>query len=70
MGIPKLIVFDNETQEIIGDWGPRPSKATQMVTDYKQQHGSLTPEFKHELQVWYNRDKGENIAEDLYKLIA
>lgn len=70
MGIPKLIVFDNETQEIIGDWGPRPSKATQMVTDYKQQHGSLTPEFKHELQVWYNKDKGENIAEDLYKLIA
>lgn len=69
MGIPKLIVFDNQTQEIIGDWGPRPSTATQMVIDYKQKHGTLTPEFKHELQVWYNKDKGKNIAEDLYKLI-
>lgn len=68
--IPKLIVFDNETQKVVGGWGPRPSKATQMVSQYKAEHGTLTPEFKKDLQVWYTKDKGQNIFEDLADLIA
>jgi thiol-disulfide isomerase/thioredoxin len=63
--IPKLIAIDNDTNEIIGDWGPRPTKATQLVDAYKKEHGKLTPEFKKELQVWYNKDKGQNTAENL-----
>lgn len=69
MSIPKLIVLDNQTQEVVADWGPRPSIATKMVNDYKVEHGKLTPEFKKDLQVWYNKDKSENIIEDLAKLI-
>ncbi len=67
--IPKLIVYDNQTKEVLNSWGPRPSVATQMVNDYKEQHGSLDPEFKQDLQVWYNKDKGANIAEDILKLL-
>jgi len=67
--IPKLIVLDNNTNRIIGEWGPRPSTATDMVNSYKKEHGSLSPEFKQDLQVWYNKDKGVNIAEDLTKLL-
>jgi len=69
MSIPKLIVLDNDSQEVVADWGPRPSTATRMVNDYKAEHGPLTPEFKKDLQVWYNKDKSENIIEDLAKLI-
>ena len=65
MSIPKLIAFNSETNEILGDWGPRPTMATQMVNSYKKEHGGLTPEFKQDLQVWYNKDKGQNIVEDL-----
>jgi len=65
MSIPKLIAIDNDTNEIVGDWGPRPSMATQLVDAYKKEHGKLTPEFKKELQVWYNKDKGQNTAENL-----
>lgn len=68
--IPKLIMFDNETQKVVGEWGPRPSKATQLVNQYKAEHGMLTPEFKKELQVWYTKDKGQNIFEDLADLIT
>ncbi|RDK88821.1 thioredoxin family protein [Marinirhabdus gelatinilytica] len=68
--IPKLILFDEEQQKISADWGPRPSKATQMVQNYKAEHGSLTPEFKKDLQVWYTKDKGQNIFDDLAALIA
>lgn len=69
MSIPKLIVLDNQTQEVVADWGPRPSLATNMVNEYKAENGRLTPEFKKDLQVWYNKDKSENIIANLAQLI-
>lgn len=68
--IPKLIVLDEANNEIIGEWGPRPSIATQMVEECKREHGKLTDEFKQELQVWYNKNKGQNILEDVLELLA
>ncbi|MDC1325127.1 MAG: thioredoxin family protein [Flavobacteriales bacterium] len=67
--IPKVIILDTDTKQVLGEWGPRPSTATEMVHTYKRDHGSLSPEFKQDLQVWYNKDKGVTIAEDLTKLI-
>ena len=68
--IPKLIVFDKQRQKVVAEWGPRPSKATAFTAVFKNEHGVLTPEFKKDLQLWYTRDKGENILEDLAQLIA
>ena len=70
MSIPKLVMVLDETGEVIGEWGSRPSNATQMVMDYKKEHGTLTPEFKQDLQVWYNKDKGQSTLKDLLKLLA
>ncbi len=67
--IPKLIAYDTQNKRVINSWGPRPSVATKMVNDYKKQHGSLDPQFKQDLQIWYNKDKGKNIAEDLSKIV-
>jgi hypothetical protein len=67
--IPKLIVFDTDANDILGEWGPRPSVATRMVTDYKEHNGIFTAAFKEELQIWYNKDKAENIAHDLAQLL-
>lgn len=67
--IPKLIMYDNKKQEVLNSWGPRPSVATQMVNDYKAKHGGLDPQFKEDLQLWYNKDKGATIAQDLLKLL-
>ena len=68
--IPKLIAIDDATKQVIGEFGPRPSVATKMVQDYKEAHGQLTPEFKQDLQVWYNKDKGLNTAEDIVALLG
>lgn len=68
--IPKLIMIDNHSGEVLDTFGPRPSKATQLVADYKAKHGALTPEFKEELQHWYNADKGQNVIEDLLNLLG
>jgi hypothetical protein len=70
MSIPKLVMVSDETGEVIGEWGSRPSIATQMVMGYKKENGALTPEFKQDLQVWYNKDKGQSTLKDLLKLLA
>lgn len=70
MSIPKLVMVSDETGEVLGEWGSRPSIANQMVIDYKNEHGILTPEFKEELQVWYNKDKGQSTLSDLMELLT
>ena len=67
--IPKLIIIDKQTKEVIGTYGPRPSTVTKIVEDFKQLHGKITPEFKEDLQRWYNKDKGQTIMEDLMSLM-
>ncbi|MCD6543994.1 MAG: thioredoxin family protein [Flavobacteriaceae bacterium] len=67
--IPKLIVIDNNANKVIDSWGPRSKVATKMVMDYKEKHGKIDAEFKKDLQIWYNKDKGVNIEKDIVELI-
>ena len=53
--IPKLIAV-NQDKHVEFTYGPRPKEATQLVNSYKAQHGALTPEFKEDLQHWYNKN--------------
>lgn len=66
--IPKLIALDANSN-VIDSWGPRPTIPTQMVVDYKKEHGQLDADFKKDLQVWYNKDKGINTQEDMMRLL-
>lgn len=65
--IPKLIILDAELN-VMNTWGPRPSIATKMVRDYKEKNGKLDADFKKNLQIWYNKDKGETLQHDLIAL--
>ena len=67
--IPKLIVVDEKTNKVISSWGPRSKTATKMVSDYKEKHGKIDAEFKRQLQIWYNSDKGINIEDEIVELI-
>lgn len=69
MSIPKLIIINEDTDEVVGEWGPRPSIATEMVQACKAEHGKLTEEFKQDLQLWYNKNKGENILTNILGLL-
>lgn len=66
--IPKLIAL-NEKNEVLNSWGPRPSIASKMVSDYKAKHGKLDANFKQDLQVWYTKDKGENTKKNLLAIL-
>jgi len=65
MSIPKLIAFDKQTYELLFSWGSRPEKATQLVMNLKEKYGAVTDEIKRDIQLWYNKDKGISIMEEL-----
>ena len=68
--IPKLIMLDADTNELIDSWGPRPTEAAEMVNKQMERHGILDADFKKDLQVWYNANKGTNIEEDILALLC
>ena len=66
--IPKLVIL-NDQFEVLAHWGPRSQAATKLVVDYKTEHGQLDDDFKKQLQVWYNKDKGESIVNELATIV-
>jgi hypothetical protein len=67
--IPKLIVIDGKTNKVVSSWGPRSKTAAKMLIDYKEKHGYIDAEFKKQLQIWYNSDKGINIENEIVELL-
>ena len=66
--IPKLIVLDAETLDVVLDWGPRPHGAKQLILDYKAAHGVVDEPAKIELQKWYLHDKGISIQNEIVEM--
>ena len=68
-GIPKLIILDKATLEVLGDFGPRPQGAAQFMIDYKTTHGLIDETAKTELQLWYFHNKGIEIQQEITDLM-
>ena len=69
MSIPKLIAIEDASQSVVGSWGPRSKNAAKLVANHKAaNNGKILPEFKQDLQIWYNKDKGSSILEELLTL--
>ncbi|WP_438426466.1 thioredoxin family protein [Aquimarina macrocephali] len=66
--IPKLVIVDNNGN-VLNRWGPRSQVATNMVLAYKKENGKIDDTFKKSLQVWYNKNKGEAIINDLVNIV-
>lgn len=70
LAIPKLLVLDPGTLEVLASWGPRPAVLMRMVRKYKVQHGALSPELRETMQRWYNNDKGQALLSELVALLT
>lgn len=44
-------------------------RMSRLVKDYKDKNGNLTSEFKQDLQIWYNKNKGICIQKDLINIL-
>jgi hypothetical protein len=67
--IPKLIILDKITLEVLGDFGPRPIGAKQLILDYKAKHGIVDETAKTNLQLWYLHDKGLSTQKEILDLM-
>lgn len=67
--IPKLIILNRDFR-VLHTWGPRSVKATTFVEAYRKEHGKIDAALKESLQIWYNRDMGQAIIEDLVQLLC
>lgn len=67
--IPKVIILDKNTNDIVATWGPRPEPARKLIADYKKQHGVVDEPVKIELQKWYLKDKGLTTMTELVEFL-
>ncbi len=67
--IPKLIIVDKNTWEVVGHFGPRPQGAKQLIIDYKAAHGVVDEPAKIALQKWYLADKGVSTQNEIMALM-
>ena len=67
--IPKLLILDKSTLDVLGHFGPRPMGAKQLILDYKAKHGIVDETAKTNLQLWYLHDKGLSIQKEILDLI-
>ncbi len=67
--IPKVIILDAETREVLDTWGPRPSEAQAMVMDMKEtvkilpegEQADFRQRSSEAMHAWYARDKGQRV---------
>lgn len=67
--IPKLVILDKNTLAVLGDFGPRPQGAKQLILDYKAEHGVVDETAKTNLQLWYLHDKGLSTQKEIIELM-
>lgn len=67
--IPKLIIIEEETLEVLDHWGPRPEGASKLINDYKATHGIVDEIAKTELQKWYLQDKGFSTQKEIIEKV-
>ncbi len=64
--IPKLLIIDSESLEFICSWGPRPKPAQAIMLNWKENKDTISWEdFEKELHLWYARDRGVTIIDEL-----
>ena len=68
--VPKLIMLDPETNEVINTWGPRPLPAAKIASHWKA-NSILIPwnDFEKELHLWYSKDKGISVIAEVSALL-
>ena len=67
--IPKLILINRETGSALAHWGPRPKGATDLIANYKKEHGAIDETAKADLQMWYLHDKGLSTQSEIIDMM-
>ena len=67
--IPKIIILNAETLDVITTWGPRPAELQTFFLEERQKEDYVWSNLSKGLQLWYNKDKTQKIQSELMELI-
>ncbi|MCS6818983.1 MAG: thioredoxin family protein [Chitinophagales bacterium] len=67
--IPKLICIDEQTNEELGTWGPRPQRLQQLVIENKNRTDIPFSEKVKMVHEWYNQNKTRDIQKEFIDLM-
>lgn len=67
--IPRLICLKESDLKELWTWGPRPKPAQQLMLTHKANPTEPKEEVIKKIQLWYAKDKGKTIQEEIIKLI-
>lgn len=67
--IPKLIAVKFETMEELFHWGPRPTALQELMNKWVADEWPFE-EMKEELHLWYARDEGVSVQNEITELLA
>jgi len=71
MSVPKLIILDKKNLAELTTWGPRPMPAQEIMLHWKANKDTISIDtFEKELHLWYARNKGIAIMEELIASIT
>jgi hypothetical protein len=70
ISIPKVLIIDSNTFEVVNYWGSRPKPALEILNKWKENKDTISHEdFEKELHLWYAKDKGETIIKEILEAI-
>jgi hypothetical protein len=66
--IPKLLILDEQSNELLAHWGPRPAEAQAVINDLKAANADMN-EMKEKLHLWYARNKSQALQLELIDIL-
>lgn len=67
--IPKLIIQDAKTKQVLNTWGPRPAKAQQIVAMHKQKENYDKQAMTADLYKFYIQNRGEEVIREVLEIM-
>jgi hypothetical protein len=66
--IPKVIIYDPASMNVLAQWGPRPKPAQEMFNDFKRIGNGSRTDFDNRLHLWYGRDNNKTLQREFLEL--
>ncbi|MBD80700.1 MAG: thioredoxin family protein [Crocinitomicaceae bacterium] len=67
--IPKLIIINSDTSEVLGEWGPRPAHAQQRFLEARDNSEIDNLEIQKEIHLWYAKNKQQDLQNEIVQLM-
>jgi hypothetical protein len=67
--IPKVLMLDASSLNLLAQWGPRPSEATALINNLKAEKLEMM-KIKEKLHAWYAKNRGVAVQSEIIDILA